>query len=290
VRASTIVMIGFAVVFGLIAAFLAQNWLNSKAEERMRSLEAQNRKQPVVTQTIVVASRSLRFGAELSGSSLREVAWPGEPPVGAFHTIQELTSQGKRVVLAAFEANEPILNTKITGPGQRATLSAVLNEGMKAVTIRVNDVEGVAGFVLPGERVDIVLTRQYEKGNAINDVVMQNARVLAIDQLADERSDKPSVARAVTLEVDISGAQKLMLAAQVGTLSLALRKAGEVVAQDTRRVTNADLSNADAGPREDRRFVSIQVIRSGKTASVYSVPREGVDTRAVAGMGTGNRE
>jgi pilus assembly protein CpaB len=285
-RASTIVMIGFAVVFGLIAAFLAQSWLNSKAEERMRSLEAQNRKQPVVTQTIVVASRPLRFGAELSGSSLREVAWPGDAPAGAFRTIQELTAQGKRVVLAAFEANEPILNTKITGPGQRATLAAVLNEGMKAVTIRVNDVEGVAGFVLPGERVDIVLTRQFEKGNAVNDVVMQNARVLAIDQLADERSDKPSVARAVTLEVDINGAQKLMLAAQVGTLSLALRKAGEVAAQDTRRVTNADLSNADAGPREDRRFVSIQVIRSGKTASVYSVPREGVDTRAVAGVGS----
>ena len=285
-RASTIVMIGFAVVFGLIAAFLAQSWLNSKAEERMRSLEAQNRKQPVVTQTIVVASRPLRFGAELSGSSLREVAWPGDAPAGAFRTIQELTAQGKRVVLAAFEANEPILNTKITGPGQRATLAAVLNEGMKAVTIRVNDVEGVAGFVLPGERVDIVLTRQFEKGNAVNDVVMQNARVLAIDQLADERSDKPSVARAVTLEVDINGAQKLMLAAQVGTLSLALRKAGEVVAQDTRRVTNADLSNADAGPREDRRFVSIQVIRSGKTASVYSVPRDGVDTRAVVGMGS----
>jgi pilus assembly protein CpaB len=287
VRASTIVMIGFAVVFGLIAAFLAQSWLNSKAEERMRSLEAQNRKQPVVTQTIVVASRALRFGAELSGASLREVAWPGEtPPAGAFRTIQEITSKGKRVVLASFEENEPILNTKITGPGQRATLAAVLNEGMKAVTIRVNDVEGVAGFVLPGERVDIVLTRQFEKGNAVNDVVMQNARVLAIDQLADERSEKPSVARAVTLEVDINGAQKLMLAAQVGTLSLALRKAGEVAAQDTRRVTNADLSNADAGPREDRRFVSIQVIRSGKTASVYSVPREGVDTRAVAGVGS----
>jgi pilus assembly protein CpaB len=286
VRASTIVMIGFAVVFGLIAAFLAQSWLNSKAEERMRSLEAQNRKQPVATQTIVVASRPLRFGAELSATSLREVAWPGDAPAGAFRSIQDLTSKGKRVVLAAFEENEPILNTKITGPGQRATLAAVLNEGMKAVTIRVNDVEGVAGFVLPGERVDIVLTRQYEKGNAVNDVVMQNARVLAIDQLADERSDKPSVARAVTLEVDISGAQKLMLAAQVGTLSLALRKAGEVQAQDTRRVTNADLSNADAGSREDRRFVTIQVIRSGKTASVYSVPREGVDTRAVAGVGS----
>src|ERR1700754_2385711 len=114
-------MIGFAVVFGLIAAFLAQTWLNGKADERMRSLEAQNRKQPVATQTIVVASRPLRFGAELAPSSLREVPWSSEAmPAGAFRTIQDITSQGKRVVLASFEANEPLLKTKITGAGQRA--------------------------------------------------------------------------------------------------------------------------------------------------------------------------
>src|SRR5215470_17710789 len=272
-------MIGFAVVFGLIAAFLAQSWLNSKAEERMRSLEAQNRKQPVVTQTIVVASRSLRFGAELSGSSLREVAWPGEPPVGAFHTIQELTSQGKRVVLAAFEANEPILNTKITGPGQRATLSAVLNEGMKAVTIRVNDVEGVAGFVLPGERVDVVLTRQQEK-NAASDVVLQNVRVLAVDQLADERSEKPSVAKAVTLEVSQAAAQKVALAATVGTLSLVLRKAGDTAAMEPRRITLSDLPNSNVS---DDRFTTISVVRGSQRTEV-SVPTED-DGRALATAG-----
>ena len=97
-----------------------------------------------------------------------------------------------------------MLSSKITGPGQRATLSAMLSDGMKAVTIRVNDVEGVAGFVLPGERVDVVLTRTGEKNNAVNDVVLQNVRVLAVDQLADQRADKPAVVQAVTLEVDPS--------------------------------------------------------------------------------------
>ena len=104
---------------------------------------------------------------------------------------------------------------------------------MKAVTIRVNDVEGVAGFVLPGDRVDVVLTRQKDKNVAATDVVLQNVRVLAVDQVADERADKPSLAKAVTLEVEAIGAQKLALAATVGTLSLALRKAGEAsVRQD----------------------------------------------------------
>ena len=121
-----------------------------------------------------------------------------------------------------------MLAAKITGPGQRATLSAMLGDGMKAVTIRVNDVEGVAGFVLPGDRVDVVLTRTGEKNNAVNDVVIQNVRVLAIDQLADQRADKPSVVKAVTLEVDPTDGQKVALAATVGTLSLLLRKAGDV--------------------------------------------------------------
>ena len=97
---------------------------------------------------------------------------------------------------------------------------------MKAVTIRVNDVEGVGGFVLPGDHVDIVLTRQIEKGMP-HQVVLQNTRVLAVDQTADERADKATVAKSVTLEVDTVDAQKLWLASSVGSLSLLLRKAGE---------------------------------------------------------------
>ncbi|MET0539197.1 MAG: Flp pilus assembly protein CpaB [Xanthobacteraceae bacterium] len=145
-------MIVFAVVFGLLAVFVAQSWLNSQAEMRARNLEAQKR--PLATQTIVVAAKPLRFGNELGQMSLRELPWPADAlPAGAFSKITDLTAGGRRVVLASIEANEPILDSKITGAGQRATLSAVLQDGMKAVTIRVNDVEGVAGFVLPGDHV-----------------------------------------------------------------------------------------------------------------------------------------
>ena len=131
------------------------------------------------------------------------------------------------MVLAAIETNEPVLALKVTGPGQRATLSALVGPGMKAVTIRVNDVEGVGGFVLPGDRVDVVLTRQIEKGSASTDVVLQNVRVLAVDQSADERAAKAAVAKSVTLEVSTVEAQKVWLASSVGSLSLLLRKAGE---------------------------------------------------------------
>jgi pilus assembly protein CpaB len=276
VRSSTIIMIAVAAVFGLLAVFVAQSWLNSQAEARLRSLEAQ-KAQPVSAQTIVVASRQLRFGNELSASVLREMPWPADAvPQGAFRSIPEVLTAGKRVVLTAIEANEPVLASKITGLGQRATLSATIGEGHKAVTIRVNDVDGVAGFVLPGDRVDVMLSRQLEKNSAINDVVLKNTRVLAVDQLADERSDKPSVAKAVTLEVDLAGAQKLSLASQVGTLSLALRKAGDQDSTASRPITLADLVNSRSSddPDDHGKFATISVTRA-MNKTIYSVLKDG---------------
>ena len=283
-RASTIIMIGFAVVFGVLAVFIAQTWLNNQAELRAKNIEAQ--KKLVPTRTIVVANRPLRFGSELSARSLREVPWPEEAlPAGSFSKISELT-EGRRIALTAIDVNEPVLNSKITGAGQRATLSAVIQEGMKAVTIRVNDVDGVGGFVLPGDHVDVVLTRQGDKNSASNDVVLQSTRVLAIDQLADERSDKPTVAKSVTLEVTTAGAQKLALASSVGTLSLMLRKAGEANAEFTRRVTLSDIGTASAPvvKRSPKDTTTVSVTRSS-VKQQYRVPVEGArpDPAATSG-------
>ena len=277
-RTSTIVMIGFAVLFGLLAVFLAQTWLNNQADERMRSLEAQRKAAPP-ERTMVVAAKPLRFGDELAAAALREVPWPQEAlPPGAFAKISDLTAS-RRVVVLPMEANEAVLASKITGPGQRATLSAVIGEGMKAVTIRVNDVEGVAGFVLPGDHVDVVLTRQSDKDNASNDIVVQNVRVLAVDQQAHARTEKAAVVKAVTLEVSETDAQKLSLAAAVGTMSLLLRKAGETDETRPLRVTLTDLWKASSQPSS--RYVTVNVQRAMKQES-YSVPAEVAATQAAA--------
>jgi pilus assembly protein CpaB len=272
VRLSTLIMIGFAAVFGVLAVFLAQVWLNNAADQRLKSIEAQRKAAPAA-RTVVVAAKPLRFGDELSASSLREVAWPDDAlPAGAFPKIADLLV-GKRIALAAIDPNEAILKNKITGPGQRATLSAMLDEGMKAVTVRVNDVDGVAGFVLPGDHVDVLLTRT-DKGNSLTDVVTQNVRVLAIDQLADERADKPSVVKAVTLEVSVVDGEKLALAATAGTLSLLLRKAGEMTDQASQRVTLLDIGRPVVAA-QDSRFVNIEVNRPAKQEHIeYSVPVE----------------
>src|SRR5262249_43308390 len=161
-----------------------------------------------------------------------------------------------------------------------ATLSALLHAGMKAVTLRVNDVEGVAGFVLPGDRVDVVLSRP---GPApTTDVVIQDAKVLAVDQIADERVDKPSVVKAVTVEVDINAAQKTAGGALVGNLSPVLRKAGEATAESTRRVTLMDLQSpslavAREAPKGNGGLATVTVTRGAGKQEVasrqeYSVP------------------
>jgi pilus assembly protein CpaB len=212
------------------------------------------------------------------------VAWPEAAlPAGAFATIADLLSKGRRVVLSPLETNEPVLAVKITGPGQRATLSAIVRPGMKAVTVRVNDVEGVGGFVLPGDRVDVVLTRQLDNKGATTEVVLQNARVLAVDQSADERTAKAAVAKAVTLEVDTTGAQKISLASSVGTLSLMLRKAGETASEKTRKITLSDLSNPEsADPEERDGTVTTVTVTRAASRQDYAVPVEGDRRRAIA--------
>ncbi|TIW05328.1 MAG: Flp pilus assembly protein CpaB, partial [Mesorhizobium sp.] len=200
-RANTIIMIVLAGVFGVLAVVLANIWLANQRNAMAQSNGVQ-------ASTIVVASMPLKFGDALSADKLREIAWPaGAIPAGAFKTTKDaLAGSGARQALQSISANEPVLASKITGPGQRATLSAVLGEGMKAVSIRVNDVLGVAGFVFPGDRVDVLLTRTVRSDEGADksfvDVLLQSVKVLAVDQVADESKDSPTVVKAVTVEVN----------------------------------------------------------------------------------------
>ncbi|RUW94303.1 Flp pilus assembly protein CpaB [Mesorhizobium sp. M7A.F.Ca.US.010.02.1.1] len=240
-RANTLIMVVLAGVFGVLAVVLVNIWLAGQ-----RSAMAQTG--IVQGSTVVVAAMPLKFGDALSADKLREVAWPaGAVPAGAFKTTKDLLAgDGAKQALQAIGVNEPILATKITGPGQRATLSAVLGEGMKAVSIRVNDVLGVAGFVFPGDRVDILLTRTARGDDGTDksfvDVLLQSMKVLAIDQVADESKDSPTVVKSVTLEASTRDAQKLTLAAGAGQLSLALRQAAANKGETTERVTLSDLT------------------------------------------------
>ncbi len=250
-RLSNVVMIGIALICALSAALLARVWLVSQSSRAPSDTEA-----VVVTpaRAIVVAARDLKYGDKLNAESLKLVPWPGDSaPKGAFPTKEAaLGPSGSRVVLVNVGANEPILEHKLVGGESANALSAKLSPNMKAVTIRVNDVAGVAGFVQPEDRVDVFLTYGGRSNNetaakATSSVVvlLQNIRVLAIDQVT-QRKDQASPPKAVTLEVNIEDAQKLVLAGSVGELSLALQRiAGSADSQVTGTIEVDDLIDAN---------------------------------------------
>lgn len=256
-RAGSAIALLVAIIFGGAAAFLSREFLLGLATPPA----------PQKTGTIVVARQSLEFGANLTADNLREIEWPGIPLEGSFTTITELLKEGRRLTLVSMQKNEPILASKVTGPNQRATLSTLIDEGMRAVSVNVDEVRGVAGFILPGDRVDVVLTRGERGGPgsnaAVADVLLQNVKVLGIDQVANERTDKPTLAKAVTLELNLQQSQKVILAQGVGRLSLVLRQAGEAESADARRVTLADLGLPEAieakkTDEDDKRFAELK--------------------------------
>lgn len=247
-RPNTIIMLALALVFGAAAVFLSRNWLERQAHRAPPA--AQTQVAEAVSQparpgrTIVVAAAALKFGAEVRPEHLKEIAWSAETvPAGTFSSVQEIFSRdGKRVALGQIEVNEPVLATKISNPGQRATLSAVIAEGMRAVTVRVDDVNGVGGFVTPGDKVDVIMTRAQDEGGAITEMVAELARVLAVDQAVEQRSEAPTVPKAVTIEVEDQVAQKVAFAASVGKISLVLRRAGETSDARFRRAREATVA------------------------------------------------
>ncbi|MCI2400417.1 Flp pilus assembly protein CpaB [Aliiroseovarius subalbicans] len=254
-RATTVISLVLALVLAGMAAFGARLWLNTEraqlASEASRPVQVELEEK----NTIVVAKVVLQFGQRLTRDKLEEIEWAAsELPKGTFSSMDQLVSndeEAARFVVSSIEIGEPIFAANITQPGQRAKLSTALTPGMKAAAIRVNDVLGVAGFVLPGDRVDIMLT-QDSGGKAFVDVLLQGVKVLAIDQIADDRKDQPSVVRTVTFEVSTEEAQKLALAASVGRLSLALRNIGSAETESLRRVTIQDL--VDPKVAEDLRL------------------------------------
>ncbi len=245
-RLRGVIVLALALVLAIGAVYLVRTYIATRAAVTAAQTPA------VTMQKVVAAAVPLKFGDRLGQENLREVEWPASSlPEGTFPTIGELLQGDPRIVLQPIEANELILATKVTGPGQRASLSAVISSGMRAMTVRVNDVLGVAGFVLPGDRVDLLLTRDSGDGSPITDVLLQNVKVLGIDQRADQQNADPDVVKAVTIEVTTEQAQKVTLATRVGMLSLALRGISNVDLEPVRTVSMRDLNIGEANNTAD---------------------------------------
>jgi pilus assembly protein CpaB len=227
-----LVVMAVAILFGLAAVVLASRWLLL---------------QPTANGGhIAVAAADINLGQRLTPEMVKLAEWPADSmPKGAFTDPQKLAG---RVLKSSVLAGEPVSEAKLAPAGTLGGLSALITEGKRAITVRVNDVIGVAGFALPGNYVDIIVSTAKDpnpeaggREQSISKIVLERILVLAVAQEVNRDETKPRVVNAVTLEVTPEQAEQLDLARSVGNLSLALRNQVDPQSAQTNGATKLTL-------------------------------------------------
>lgn len=254
-RVATIASLGASALLGVGALFVAKVWLPNA-----QSGPGKAAAQPAVAlSSIVAASGAVPFGTRLEARNLTLIKLPaGSVPEGAFTSIDQVLGRdgGAPVTLAALAPREALLPSKVSGPGLKPSVAALIDPGMRAYTIKVNEVAGGGGHVLPGDRVDVLLARaiaapgvEGAEGDRliISSLVLQNVRVLGMDMIADPASVEKFEPTTATLEVSVEDAGKLAVAGQAGTLSLALRRSGATEIVEARPITAREVTGLSGG-------------------------------------------
>lgn len=222
---SLILVVGALLIAG-IAGLLARNLLMQSAQPA----QAAYAPEPKESSTkVLVAARALPTGTIIENEHLTWQAWPDDGVTDAYfvgNTGQESEAVGK-VVRHSVLAGQPVARTALVGPGERGFLAAVLATDMRAITVSISDTSGVAGFVFPGDRVDLILTHEVPRDESttvkIAETVLSNVRVLAVDQDTNDQKNEAKVRRTVTLEVTPKLVEKISVMQRLGSLSLSLR-------------------------------------------------------------------
>ncbi|SHO55469.1 Flp pilus assembly protein CpaB [Vibrio quintilis] len=213
-RNQIILLFLLSIFFGLAAVFVARQWM-------ARQIQPQTEVEVVEREPVIVAALEIPAGVVIEEQhitqKLLEKDWRGE---NQYIDSSELIG---KVAHSTIYPGEILIKQQISSKGEGATLAVLIPEDKRAVTIRVNDVIGVAGFLLPGNRVDVLGTVKYGKNSASTATVLKDIRVLAVDQTARTSENKPVIVRAVTLEVEPSQAEKLLTAQTRGDIHLTLR-------------------------------------------------------------------
>ena len=209
---SSVLLIGLSLLLAGTAALVANRWMS----ERAAAVEASRQR----TVRVVAAATDIPFGTLVEDRHLTSVDMlSGTAPRGAYAKTSEVAG---KVARADVFAGEILTERRLVQRGEGSTLAAVVAPNMRAVTVRVDNVVGVAGFLLPGNRVDVVAARE-ENRRPYAETILTDVRVLAVDQQASADKSAPVVVRAVTLEVTPEGALAIARARQVGSLQLTLR-------------------------------------------------------------------
>ena len=210
----TISLFASAISLGLGATWYANQWLINSAEAPVAGAS-------LSTTPVVVAALEIPFGQKIEASHLKAINWPEETmPEGVFNDPAVVVG---KIANTKIMQNEMVITSRIVDEVGGSVLAAIVSPNKRAVTLRVNDVLGVAGFLLPGNRVDILATRQENNERPQTETILEDLKVLAVDQTASTEEDKPIVVRTVTVEADPKEAERLVLASEEGSVQLVLR-------------------------------------------------------------------
>ncbi|HSF92552.1 MAG TPA: Flp pilus assembly protein CpaB [Paracoccaceae bacterium] len=228
----------------------------------------------IETVKVAVAAKPLKFGQNLGKGDVKLIDWPkAAVPAGTFNDINALVGEdpeNPRAVLRVMFEDEPILRAKVTNFGEDAGIRSRLDTGMRAFTIRVDVSTGVSGFLQPGDNVDIYWTGSVGEGT-ITRLILENVRIIAIDQMVDEDANRPRVARTITIEVSPRIVAQLTQAQQTGRLTLSLRGAEDVGTEGAFTVNTNDAIGREINQVEVRKVCTVTTRRGAETV-VDEVP------------------
>ena len=232
---------------------------------------------PTVTQNLVVAAAPLQIGARLDAYNLRVIPWPADQPVaGMFTRIEDCAN---RAVITNLAENEPVLESKLAPKESGAGLPAAIPEGMRAISVAVNEVVGVAGFVIPGTMVDVLVTGQApgQSNNKITRTILENVRVLAAGQkIEQDREGKPQTVPVITLLVTPDQATTLTMGSTEGKIQLALRNTIDTKKNDPLPVMQAVLFAPPGG-------IKPPVVENGKKRVLPPPPPQSYTVEVITG-------
>lgn len=300
-----------AVALALVAGLVVWKVAGGGASQVSNSVVASVSQPDFQTVDVLVATKAISIGEKVDASMVDTQPWPSHLLVEGFITNAD---QSKKVVgmvtRAAFQAREPMLLSKLANPGDPSFLAAALPKGKKVVTISTDGVAGLAGFVYPGDRVDVIVTHKIpkplddkerlvrEETETVTETLLSNVKVLAVDQRASGGAvvkDKKSLPSSVSLEVTLEEAQKLRLAQETGYVSMTLRSLEDKDVVDASVITFVrDLNTSGAYEKKEDQAKSDKVViirgtKSEESESVLANPvdpiRQGVSGLAGASAG-----
>jgi pilus assembly protein CpaB len=238
-------MLTLALTSGVVAALLALRYLRERTTPLMAS---EPRKA-----TIVLSARSLPVGAVVTERDVKTVSWPGDAvPSGYIRSIKDAIGRG---VITPVAENEPLLEAKVSTKDAGGGLPIIIRDGMRAVSVRVDEIIGVAGFVIPGTRVDVMLTldKGPDRPQAITKTLLQNVQTLAAGQsVTRDKEGKPQTVTVITFLLSPDDAELLALAAKEGRLQLALRNTLDTLRVSTVGARSDKLTPSSGAPTANR--------------------------------------